>query len=331
MDDGCQSNLACASMEFFAVLEQERDALVACFQGLRSQTAQIETVCGLLAAVSGDVSRAFVSGIGKAGLIARKVAATLSSTGTPAAFIHPVEGLHGDIGSVRPNDVVVLFSYSGETSEVIRFANQLRDIGCDLIAITRSRATTLGSAVNVCIETGDVEEACYLGLAPTSSTTVMLAIGDALALAAARQNGFEEHDFARNHPAGSLGLKFRSVRSVMRSGERFVCVPPTLAVREVVERVTKAKTGAAIVATSDGRLSGIFTDGDLRRSLLKGNSALESPVSNFATSPCRSISADGTLAEAMNLFKQVRIEDLPVIELDGKVVGLLCLKDVSVF
>lgn len=302
-------------------------------QRLRAQTEAIERTCVLLAGSgNGDRRRVIVSGVGKAGLIARKVSATLSSTGTPATFIHPVDGLHGDIGCVHAGDVVLLFSYSGETSEVIRLARQLCELGCEIVAVTRSQTSSLGRLADACIETGQLEEACYLGLVPTSSTTVMLAIGDALALSVARSNGFQEQDFARNHPAGSLGLKFRRVESAMRTGDRLVCVSPGAVLRHVVERVSQAKTGAAILTNDDGTLCGIFTDGDLRRALLRGSDVLERAVVEYATRPCRFITIDSTLAEAMNLFKQTRIEDLPVVCRNShRVVGMLCLKDISVF
>lgn len=318
---------------FRHVMIQEWTALKATCARLETQHTAIEHACRILATCGNKSSRrVVVSGVGKAGLIARKVAATLSSTGTSASFVHPVEGLHGDVGAVRENDVALLFSYSGETVEVIRLALQLAELGCEMIAVTRSAKSSLAGIASVCLNTGEVEEACSLGLAPSSSTTVMLAIGDALALSVARHNGFREEDFARNHPAGSLGLKFRRVAPAMRTGQRLVSVSPSTLVRDVVERVTQAKTGAAVLTNSDGTLWGIFTDGDLRRALLQGGVVLEREVANYSSHPCHSIASEATLAEAMNLFIQTRTEDLPVVELaTGCVVGLLCLKDITIF
>ncbi|MCH8147030.1 MAG: KpsF/GutQ family sugar-phosphate isomerase [Planctomycetes bacterium] len=315
------------------MMEQERSALQASCERLIPQQGSVEHACRILAGCgNGGSRRVVVSGVGKAGLIARKVAATLCSTGTAATYIHPVEGLHGDVGFVRRDDAALLFSYSGETIEVIRLALQLDELGCEMIAVTRSQQSSLAGITAVSVTTGDVEEACYLGLAPSSSTTVMLAIGDALALTVARHNGFREEDFARNHPAGSLGLKFRRVESAMRTEDRMVLVSQSMPVREVVEMVSKAKTGAAVLANEDGTLCGIFTDGDLRRALLQGGSVLERDVLQFSSHPCHSISSDATLAEAMNLFAQTKTEDLPVVDRSsGCVVGLLCLKDVSMF
>lgn len=317
---------------FRRVMERELLSLQDACERISQQQDNVERACRILKSGATDQSakRVIVSGVGKAGLIARKVAATLCSTGTPAVFLHPVDGLHGDVGFVNPKDSVLLFSYSGETGELIKFATQLCQLGCEIVSLTRSESSSLARLSNICLVTGDLEEACYLGLAPTSSTTVMLAIGDALALAIAQQNGFREEDFARNHPAGSLGLKFRSVSGVMRTGERLVCVSPHAFVRQVLQVVSDAKTGAAILADDDGALTGIFTDGDLRRALLQGANVLDHPVNRFATQPCRFIDAGASLAEALNLFSATRIEDLPVVDRNsGKVVGLLCLKDIK--
>jgi arabinose-5-phosphate isomerase len=328
MDESCANSEMLQS--FCQVLEMECLALKQVCDRLQSQSTSIEEACAILAGTGRhQFRRVVVSGVGKAGLIARKVAATLSSTGTAATFLHPVEGLHGDLGFVRPEDAVLLFSYSGETIELVRLARHLERMGCESIAVTRSATNSLVEIATVCITTGDVEEACYLGLAPTSSTTVMLAIGDALALSVARYKGFREEDFARNHPAGSLGLTLSRADSVMRTGNRLVCVPLEMIVRQVVELVSDAKTGAAVLINGDNTLCGIFTDGDLRRALLNGGNVLEQPVQRFSSCPCHSLMSDNTLAEAMNLFVQTRTEDLPVVSRDdGQVVGLLCLKDI---
>lgn len=317
---------------FHESLEHERDALASACARMPAQQDAIEHACRSLADCgNGGTGRVVVSGVGKAGLIARKVAATLSSTGTAAAYIHPVEGLHGDVGFVRPGDTAILFSYSGETVELIRLALQLDELGSEIIAVTRSTTSSLAGIASATIATGDVEEACSLGLAPSSSTTVMLAIGDAMALCVARHNGLREEDFARNHPAGSLGLKFRRVESVMRTGERLVTVSPDSVVRDAVRAVSDANTGAAILVNDDGSLSGIFTDGDLRRALLQGDSVLDKAVLPYASHPCHYIDADASLAEAMNLFSQTRTEDMPVVRgADNRVVGLLCLKDIRI-
>jgi arabinose-5-phosphate isomerase len=276
--------------------------------------------------------RLVVSGIGKAGLIARKVAATFSSMGTAAVFIHPVEALHGDLGFVQPTDCALLFSHSGETVELVRLAQALQRLGCPVVVITQSRASTLGQRATACLELGDVEEGCFLGLAPTSSTTVMLAVGDAVAQAVAKVKGFRQEDFANNHPGGSLGLRFRAVRDVMRVTPRLVCVPPGTPIKDVVKVVSAAKTGAAVLVRPDGTLLGIFTDGDLRRACLSGGDVLDQAVERWATAPCHAIDDTTSIADALKILQNRHIEDLPVVDKGSQVVlGLLCLKDISSF
>jgi arabinose-5-phosphate isomerase len=316
-------------------LNHERDTLDAVTRRLEADPQTVAAACAVLLPSrggDGDGRRVIVSGIGKAGLIARKVAATMSSTGTAAVFVHPVEGLHGDLGLVRPADRGLLFSYSGETVELLRLARELSRLGCPLVAVTRSRDSSLGRIAESCIELGEIHEACYLGLAPSSSTTAMLAIGDALALAVAKATSFSAADFGRNHPAGTLGLRFRCVTEIMRTGARLVCVSPETPLREVVRRVSDAKTGAAVVVRADGTLVGIFTDGDLRRALLRGGDVLEAGVARFATVPCRFVADDTSVADALKVLQNQRIEDLPVVDQGtARVLGLVCLKDIAMF
>jgi len=320
---------------FLEVLSEERMAIEIVTQRLWGATEVITKACSILDTVSESdhaVGRIIVSGVGKAGLVARKVGATLSSTGTAAVFMHAVDALHGDLGFVHASDRGLLFSYSGETVEIIRLAIALRHIGCSFVVVTRSRESTLGQMATACIEMGEVREACYMGLVPSSSTTVMLAIGDALALAIAKAKGFCAEDFGRNHPAGSLGLRFRYVQDLMRTGDKVVCLHPTTPLAQVVRMVSQARTGAAILVNSDETLVGIFTDGDLRRALLQGGAVLEEAVERFASIPCYSIPADDSVAEAIKLLQNTKTEDLPVIDREtNKVAGMLCLKDIAVF
>ena len=319
---------------FLEVLAQERAALESVAARVRGRPEVIAAACELLSSATSQerAHRVIVSGIGKAGLIGRKVAATMSSIGTAAVFVHPVEELHGDLGFVVDGDCALLFSYSGETVELIRLARELIRIGCPLVAVTKSAASTLGKLATACLEMGDVPEACYMGLAPSSSTTVMLALGDALALAVARAKGFTERDFGRNHPAGSLGLRYRCITDLMRTGPRLVRVMADARLRQVIELVSAAKTGAAVLVHADGTLLGLFTDGDLRRAILKGQMVLEEPIAKFASIPCHSLRSDASVADALKLFHNHRIEDLPVVDREsGQVVGMLCLKDIAVF
>lgn len=320
---------------FLEVLNEEVTALEIVAQRLQNATEVVTEACDLLSlsdTCEHVAGRVIVSGVGKAGLVARKVSATLSSTGTAAAFMDAVDALHGDLGFVHTSDRALLFSYSGETVEIIRLARELQRIGCPLVVITRSQESTLGQMATVCIEIGEVREACYMGLAPSSSTTAMLAIGDALALAMAKAKGFGEEDFGRNHPAGSLGLRFRCVQELMRTGDKLVCVHSSTPLKQVIRAVSEAKTGAAILTHEDGTLCGIFTDGDLRRALLNGSAILEEAVAQFASIPCHCIPCDASIAEALKLFHKTHTEELPVTDREtGKVTGMLCLKDIAAF
>ena len=314
---------------FYAVLRSEADSLMDVAVRLEQQSAAVTAATRMLSNLRAGTGRVFVSGVGKAGLVGQKIAATLSSTGTPALFMHPVEALHGDIGAVRRGDGALLLSYSGETVELIRTARALKRMSCEIISVTRSASSGLGQLSDVVLELGNIVEACQLGLTPSCTSTAMLAVGDGLALAVAKAHGFTEREFASNHPEGMLGLKFVMISEVMRTGSRVVCVAPDVPVREVVRRVSAAKTGAALIVDPSGSLIGIFTDGDLRRSLLNGSASLDQAVRQFASIPCLSIRSDASVADGLKQLHDRRIEDLPVIAPDSQqAVGLLCLKDI---
>lgn len=317
---------------FRQVLVREGRALQDVIGRLETQGCAIGLACGYLSANGRATrqSRTIVSGVGKAGYVAQKIAATLSSTGTPASYLHPTDALHGDLGLVREGDCALLFSYSGETVELVRLAIEMRNAKCGVVAVTRSARSRLGVLASVCIELGEIVEACPLGLAPTASSTAMLAVGDALALTIAFANGFDARDFARNHPAGEIGLRFRPVTDVMRTGDRFVSVHGDAPVLAVIQMITRASTAAAVISDGTGEPIGIFTDGDLRRAVVKYGEFLTSCVRKFASFPCKTISAAETLADAMQRFREFSIEELPVVEpSNGDVVGLLCLKDIE--
>ncbi|HXG11718.1 MAG TPA: KpsF/GutQ family sugar-phosphate isomerase [Gemmataceae bacterium] len=319
---------------FLEVLTQEKEALQAVAGRVGAAPEAIGAACELIwsATTRASRGRVIVSGIGKAGLIGRKIAATLSSTGTASAFVHPVEALHGDLGFVQDGDCGLLLSYSGETVELVRLARELTRIGCPLVVITRAAGSTLGKLATTCLELGEVPEACYMGLAPSSSTTAMLALGDALALAVAKAKGFTERDFGRNHPAGSLGQRYRCIVDLMRTGPRLVCVAADTRLKRVIQLVSQAKTGAAILVRPDRTLLGLFTDGDLRRAVLQGEMVLDEEIWKFASIPCHFIHSDGSVADALKLFHNNRIEDLPVVDRStGEVIGMLCLKDIAAF
>lgn len=271
--------------------------------------------------------RIVTSGMGKAGLIAQKIAATFASTGTPSIFLHPAEAMHGDLGMVSPGDVALLFSNTGETEELIRLIPYLRQREVIRIAITGRRDSSLASASDVVLDIGVVEEACPLRLAPSSSTTALLAMGDALALTVLKARGFTEEEFGRLHPAGSLGRQLSRVEDLMRTGERCPCVEPSTPVREVVARLSRARGGLACVVDADGRLLGVFTDGDFRRCWAKDPFIGERPVQQVMTRGSLWVRCGTLVRDATALMAERHVNALPVLNELGRVVGLVDIQD----
>jgi arabinose-5-phosphate isomerase len=275
------------------------------------------------------------TGMGKAGHIARKLSATFSSTGTPSHFLSPADAAHGDLGCVREGDVVLILSASGESEEIIRVLSMVKKYGHPVIAMTSGRANSLGRHADAVLELGKIEEACPLGLAPSASTTAMLALGDALALTVMKMREFSASDFAKYHPAGQLGRKLIRVREAMtfRLGENLAVAPDTLTVGQVLRQAStiKRRSGAVILIGADGRLSGLFTDGDLRR-LLTGDctSLLERPIAQVMTRNPKRIGAERLASEAMSLLRQYRIDELPVVDEADRPVGLIDVQDLVV-
>ncbi len=271
--------------------------------------------------------RAVVTGVGKSGAIARKLAGILSSTGTPALFLHPAEGVHGDLGVVTRDDVVIILSYSGESDEIVNILPVIKRIGAASIGITRARESSLTSFCDVVLDVTVEKEACPLGLAPTSSTTAMLALGDALALAVMRERRFTREDFALFHPAGALGRRLiLRARDLMRSGDEMAVCRTSDSLRDVMFAITRARAGAACIVDGEGSFKGILTDGDIRRHLL-GGGALDAPAEEVMTTNPLSIGPDDLAVEGLHVMEERKIGDLPVIE-DGRPVGVLMLKDV---
>jgi arabinose-5-phosphate isomerase len=275
------------------------------------------------------------SGIGKAGHIARKVSATFSSTGTPSHFLSPADAVHGDLGSVRRGDVVVIFSASGESEEILRLLSLLKKLGHMTIAVTRTNTSELGRVADVVLPMGKFDEACPLGLAPSASTTAMLALGDALALTVMKARRFTAEDFAVFHPAGQIGRKLIRVGEAMtfRLGENLPVASDRLNVGQVLHEVSsiKRRSGAVLLVDESGRLSGLFSDGDLRRLVTDDDgSALKRPVRDVMTRQPKRISADALASEAMAMMRQYRFDELPVIDSEGKPVGLIDVQDLVV-
>ncbi|MCS7305285.1 MAG: KpsF/GutQ family sugar-phosphate isomerase [Thermoguttaceae bacterium] len=272
-----------------------------------------------------------VTGIGKAGLVGQKIMATLASTGTPAHFLHPAEAVHGDLGRVQPGDLLLVLSYSGETEEIVRLLPSFREIGVPILAITARRDSSLGRAAQVVLAIGPVREACPLGLAPTTSTTLMLALGDALALVVSRMKQFGREDFARFHPAGTLGRKLSRVEDHMRPLEQCRVASERLSVREVFVAVSRPgrRTGAIMLVDGLGRLSGIFTDSDLARLFeRKQDHLFDRPISEVMTRQPITILLGSRMSEAVHLMAQKKISELPVVDSEGHPIGLIDITDI---
>ncbi len=282
--------------------------------------------------IYGCTGSCIVSGIGKAGIIGRKISATLASTGTPSPFLHPAEAVHGDLGRLRRDDIVIILSYGGETDEIIRLINLVKQLQIRLIAITGDEHSTLGRYSDVVLCIGKVHEACPLGVAPSVSTTCMLTIGDALAFTVMKARNFSVEDYVRFHPGGSLGAKLMTVEQSMmfRPGEKLPIADASDTVRRMLEKTNDLKRhGAVMIVDADGRLAGIVTDADLRRLLTRqGAAAFDLQAGDIMTAGCKRIRADALAAEATALFHKYRIDELPVVDAQDQPVGLIDVQDI---
>ena len=286
--------------------------------------------CEMIYTCNGSV---IVSGIGKAGIIAQKISATMASTGTPSHFLHPAEAIHGDLGRLRKDDIVLVLSYGGETDEIIRLINLVKQLAIKLIAITGESSSTLGRHSDVVLCIGRMKEACPLGVAPSVSTACMLAIGDALAFTVMKARNFSVEDYIRFHPGGSLGARLITVEQSMmfRPGEKLPIAEVTDTIRELLEKTRNVKRhGAVMVVDKAGQLAGIITDADLRRLMTKeGPSAFDLKAGQVMTANCKKIRADALASEATALFHKYRIDELPVVDGDNRPVGLIDVQAVS--
>lgn len=278
----------------------------------------------LLAACRG---RVVVTGMGKSGLICRKIAATLSSTGTPAFFLHPAEALHGDLGVVTPDDVVVALSHGGETAEVVRLAEIVRRLGARLVALTGNPSSTLAQVADVHLDCGVDEEACPLNLAPTASTTAALAMGDALAMVLQAEKGFRPEDFAYRHPGGSLGKRLMRVSELMHAGDELPQVAEDTPLRDVIYEMSRKGLGMTCVHDADGRLSGIVTDGDLRRLMMREPDVMARVARDVMTRGAVTLTSDVLAAGALQVMEARRITSVPVVDADGRPMGVVHLHD----
>jgi len=272
--------------------------------------------------------RVVVSGIGKSGHIARKIASTLASTGTPAVFLHPAEALHGDLGMIEAGDVFIAISHSGESEELLNIIPQVKRRGAKLIALTGGRDSTLAKESDVLLDAGVAQEACPHNLAPTASTTAALALGDALAVALLDARGFSADDFARSHPGGTLGRRLLThVSDVMRSGDDMPSVPDTATFKQAVLEISRGRMGMTAVVAGDQRVRGIFTDGDLCRSLEKGLDFERTAVTDVMTAGPRTIRPEALAVEAVQLMERHKVNQLLVVDADGCLAGALNMHD----
>jgi arabinose-5-phosphate isomerase len=291
--------------------------------------ASFAKACEMIYNCSGSC---IVSGIGKAGIIGQKISATLASTGTPSHFLHPAEAIHGDLGRLRKNDIVIVLSYGGETDEVTLLINLVKQLQIKLIAITGDSDSTLGKHSDIVLCIGKVSEACPLGVAPSVSTACMLAIGDALAFSVMKARNFSVEDYVRFHPGGSLGAKLMTVEQSMmfKPGEKLPIAEATDTIKRLLEKTSDVKRhGAVMIVDKDGKLAGIITDADLRRLITEqGHKAFDFKAGDIMTADCKKIRVDALAAEATAIFHKYRIDELPVVDARNKPVGLIDVQDI---
>lgn len=315
-----------------SMLERAREVLRMEAEAILEQVPRVdESFVAAVQLILNCKGRTVITGMGKSGLVGRKMAATLASTGTPSFFVHPAEGIHGDLGMITANDVVIALSNSGETGEVLNILPSLRRIGASLIAMVGNSKSTLAKNADVVLNVSVSSEACPLGLAPTSSTTAALAFGDALALVLLEQHHFTASQFAVFHPGGSLGRKLLlTVGNIMHGGEDNPIVSGDITVQDALFVITDKGLGAVSVVDDEGVLVGLLTDGDIRRGLRKGVDFLQRPVLEIMTKTPKTITADKLAAQALHIMESNQpkpITVLPVVDEKKRVIGLLHMTD----
>lgn len=314
------------------MLEQARQVLRMEAEAVLEQVERIdEHFKAAVEMIMACPGRTVITGMGKSGIIGRKIAATLASTGTPSFYLHPAEGIHGDLGMVTEGDVVIALSNSGETGEVLHILPSLRRIGAKLIAMVGNPNSTLAKNSDIVLNVGVTKEACPLGLAPTSSTTAALAYGDALALALLSKRKFTASQFAVFHPGGSLGRKLLlTVEDIMHSGTENPLVKADISVQDALFVITDKGLGAVSVVDDDNKMLGVLTDGDIRRGLSKGVDFLKRPVTELMTASPKTITKEKLAAQALHIMESNRpkpITVLPVVDTENHVIGLLHMTD----
>ena len=319
------------------VLDIARETFDAEIEGLRKVRSElgepflraVETLRSCLRAGGKIV----LTGVGKNFHVAEKFSATLASTGSTSVVLNPMQAVHGDLGILAPQDVLVALSYSGESDEIKRLVPAVRRLGVPIVAVTANPDSALGRLAQLVVPCAVDREACPFGVAPTASTTATLALGDAVAMALMRTSGFSREDFAKYHPGGAIGrtLLMRA-RDIMRTGEKVAAIPPQTPVSEAVVAMTHAKSGAAFAVDSDGRLLGIFTDGDFRRAVASGAlDVLSRPVSTYMTRDPVRVAPDDLAADVLRLLEGRAIDDVPVADSEGVLAGAIDIQDLPKF
>jgi len=317
-------------------IERAREVIDTEIEGLQQVKAELGAsfvalveACQLAVTHGGKV---VLSGIGKSGHIGHKIAATLASTGSPSVFLHPVEAMHGDLGLFTENDLLIALSYSGETDEVLCVLPAAKRLGVSVVAITGNAESRLARWCDLTVLMPVPKEACPFNLAPTTSTTALLALGDALAIVLLQQRGFGASDYAKLHPGGAIGQSVSlSVGDIMRSGERFPRVSRDTPVREALVKMTGARCGCVAVVDSDERLLGIFTDGDFRRHIMADAGLLEAPVGSVMTEGPVTVRADAMAIELLRILETRKIDDVLAVDERGRAVGLVDVQDLARF
>jgi len=307
-------------------LQNEADAIIA----LNTRLANDDSVVQAISLLLNCKGRVVVSGIGKSGHIGRKIAATLASTGTPALFVHPAEAAHGDLGMVTADDAFIAISYSGESSELMTILPVVKRMGSKVIAITGKPGSSLATIADVHLNVAVEKEACPMNLAPTTSTTVTLALGDALAVALLDLRGFKEEDFARSHPGGALGRRLLThVKDVMRSGDAVPKVTAGVRLTDALLEITQKGMGMTAIVDADSKPVGVFTDGDLRRMIEKVQDFSKVVIGDVMHANPRTISPEKMAVDAVAIMEQYRINQMLVTDADGKLVGALHIHDLT--
>lgn len=314
-------------------LQAEMDAIGSVISRLATSEVDLQTWTKAVDMLEQCSGHAVFSGMGKSGLIGAKLSATYSSIGQPSHVVHPAEAVHGDLGSIRRDDVVILMSYSGTTEEVLNLAAILRTDGIPTIGISKEHSTPLANLCDVHLAIGSLSEACPLNLAPTATTTATLAIGDALGLALSRRRNFTSDDFHKHHPGGMLGIGLRTITEIVRFkiGDNVTAVLDSMNVGEALNAAKpqegKRRAGAILLIDDENKLTGIFTDGDLRRLVIDSSNPMEQTIGEVATKNPRCLNATALVQDAQQLVTQYRVDEIPIVDANNSPIGLIDVQD----